>query len=135
MSDYDKRPVNCRMRLAEENKPHPKSGCTVEGCNGVFAPLCLPDKRPENFANHPPSVTEIKSDQSPNGGTIWTARDVLIRTLRQIDNGMKIDALIVAYRIPNEEAGVSSISFKQASPDTQTSIGVLFEAMQLMVKD
>lgn len=34
------RPENCRNRLQEEGKSHPKSGCRVNGCGGVFNALC-----------------------------------------------------------------------------------------------
>lgn len=36
----DKRPQNCRNRLAGEGKPHPKSGCAVPGCKGAFGSIC-----------------------------------------------------------------------------------------------
>ncbi|WP_296584274.1 hypothetical protein [Xanthobacter sp.] len=36
----DTRPANCRFRLEDEGKPHPKSGCEVSGCRGVFGALC-----------------------------------------------------------------------------------------------
>lgn len=36
----DTRPANCRFRLEEEGKPHPKSGCDVAGCRGVFGAIC-----------------------------------------------------------------------------------------------
>lgn len=32
----NQRPVNCRNRLQDEGKAHPKSGCDVSGCSGVF---------------------------------------------------------------------------------------------------
>lgn len=34
---HSEMPVNCSKRLREEGKPHPKSGCSVPGCRGVFS--------------------------------------------------------------------------------------------------
>lgn len=33
VTSSDPRPDNCRDRLEHEGKPHPKSGCSVSGCN------------------------------------------------------------------------------------------------------
>lgn len=89
---------------------------------------------PDSFANYPESVNEKRSDIEENGGRVWTPRDVLIRTLREIDNGKQIDCLVIAMRLP-DKPGVAAISYRQATPDTQTSLGVMFEAMQLMSRD
>lgn len=39
-----------------------------------------------DYSNHPPSITEIKSDRTNNGAD-WTVRDALIAALRDLDSG------------------------------------------------
>lgn len=49
----------------------------------------------DEYSNHPPSITEIKAERSSKSED-WTPRDALIKTLRDIDNGVrKPDSLIV----------------------------------------
>lgn len=77
----------------------------------------------DDFKDHPVSITEARSDMvEKDSGTVWTPRDALIRMLRQIDAGeIKPDVLIICYRdIENK-----SVSYKQASPDMYTTIGVI----------
>lgn len=51
----------------------------------------------DNFANHPQSLSEIKSDKSWNPQD-WTPRDALISALRDIDSGkINPDSLIIIY--------------------------------------
>lgn len=40
----------------------------------------------DNFADAPPSITEIRSDKSMKAKD-WTPRDCLIATLRELDQG------------------------------------------------
>lgn len=46
----DPRPTNCRNRLEDEGKAHPRSGCQVSGCLGVFAPSC---REPRSARSNP----------------------------------------------------------------------------------
>lgn len=92
---------------------------------------------PENFANHPPSITEAKADRDhDNGGTIWTPRDALIATLRKIDSGeINPDALIIGYRISQtDEARRWRTGYVQASPDYYVTLGILAEVTAAISK-
>jgi hypothetical protein len=91
---------------------------------------------PESFASYPESITERKSNlASENNATIITPRDALITILRKIDEGMPIDALVIAYRIPTETRGIASMAYFQAVPDNETAIGILFRAAQMISRD
>lgn len=53
---------------------------------------------PESFVNHPKSVTEIKGDRS-GAAADQTPRDVLIQTLRELDEGtIDPEALAVVFK-------------------------------------
>lgn len=81
---------------------------------------------PDNFADHPLSIAEIRADKSQNA-TDWTPRDVLIELLRDIDSGaIAPDALIVAMSIPDETFpdGYATMKFRQASPSIYHSLGL-----------
>lgn len=91
---------------------------------------------PESFAGAPRSFTEARSDKAKeNTGTIWTPRDCLIKMLREIDEGLKVDALIIAFRIPTETRGIATVSYKQATPDNETSAGLCFRIAQMISRD
>lgn len=71
------------------------------------------------FAGHPQSITEAKVDRTHDARD-WTPRDVLIRMLRDIDEGkINPDALVVSYRDGRRA------HFWSASPDSLVSIGLL----------
>lgn len=80
----------------------------------------------DSFANHPKSVTEIRSDKS-NAAKDWTPRDALVALLRDIDGGLKVEALVVAYALPADQP--KSIGFAVASPDILITRGLLATAM------
>lgn len=44
----DPRPAGCRNRLADEGKPHPRSGCAIEGCVGALGVGGCPYERCPN---------------------------------------------------------------------------------------
>lgn len=58
---------------------------------------------PESFADHPKSVTELRSDKSGRACD-WTVRDMLIDTLRDIDSG-KLMADMAVLIIRDNPAG------------------------------
>ena len=82
---------------------------------------------PENFAGHPRSVTEIRSDKSQNAAD-WSPRDVLINLLRQIDEG-KADptALVVAWG--NIEGDTVDTHYAASSPNGLVTLGVVARVM------
>ena len=79
----------------------------------------------DNFADHPRSVTEIKSDRTRRAND-WTPRDVLIELLRKIDGGElpNLDALVVCYRDKPENGAVKSY-YSASSPDIHVSLGLI----------
>lgn len=78
----------------------------------------------DNFAEHPRSIAEIKSDKSRSAAD-WTPRDVLISILRDIDSGeLEPEALVVCLR-PKPKDGVASTQFAMSSPDIHVSLGLL----------
>lgn len=81
-----------------------------------------------DFSNHPKSLTEIKAERAEScGGRLWTPRDVLIATLREIDSGeLDPDSLIVCMGILNkEEPGRTRTQFRQCGPNALFTVGVL----------
>lgn len=81
---------------------------------------------PESFANHPPSVTEIRS-QKTDQSNAWTPRDALIDLLRAIDSGeMEVTALVVSVAV-NLSDGVGH-AYRVAAPDQFTALGLLARA-------
>lgn len=50
----------------------------------------------DNYKDHPKSITEIKANKERDG-SLWTPRDALINILRDIDEGRKIDNLVICF--------------------------------------
>lgn len=85
----------------------------------------------DNFADHPLSITELRSDKSQNAAD-WSPRDALISALRDLDAGkIKPDALVVCYRKKDSDGAVET-SWYSASPDLHTSLGMLARVMHRM---
>ena len=84
----------------------------------------------DDFSNHPPSITEVRAERNEDG-TLWTPRDVLIATLRRIDNGENVDALIVAWRTKHE-CGHHTGHFFQAMQDPFVTMGLIANTMYKM---
>lgn len=81
----------------------------------------------DSYADHPKSITEIKSDRTDNEAD-WTPRDVLITCLRDLDAGdIKPEALVVVYFGP--EAGTRCVI---SSPEFIKTTGMLARALYLV---
>jgi hypothetical protein len=79
---------------------------------------------PKNFANHPKSITEIKSDRS-NLAEDATPRDALIEMLREIDSGsISPDHLIISY-LYRDANGVQRTGYHCAGKNGFEGIGLL----------
>ena len=89
---------------------------------------------PDNFADHPKSITEIRSDKSENG-TDWTPRDALIDVLREIDSGrLNVSALVICMREEIKPGQVKS-RFRSAAPDPHVALGLMFSVqLQLQIQ-
>lgn len=89
----------------------------------------------DSYANHPRSITELKSDKTDRASD-WTPRDALISLLREIDSGaLDLDALVIVLRKRSESPPlVQSTSFRVASPDVHTTLGMLTEAVSKIMQ-
>lgn len=90
----------------------------------------------DNFADHPQTLGEIRSDRASDAAQ-WSPRDVLISLLRDIDGGAVIDALVVCYRLNEGNGGPSDRSrarFKQSTPDGLVTLGLLTNAAHRMLE-
>lgn len=85
------------------------------------------------YSDHPESITEIRAKKAANG-TLWTPRDALIDVLRDIDNGLKVDALVVCFRSRVDLQDPGTVSFTQACPDVSTAVGIVELAKLRMTK-
>lgn len=79
-----------------------------------------------NYAAHPPSVTELRANREGDG-TKWTARDVLVSSLRRIDTGeINPDTLVLFYRNPDAKAKNGfGYSYTWAGVDEDVAAGVI----------
>lgn len=88
---------------------------------------------PANFASHPQSVGDLRAGKS-NLANDWTARDVLIDTLREIDSGeIAPDVLVVMYSDQKAD-GVRGTGFAVASKCKFLTLGLFGWAKELFVR-
>lgn len=86
----------------------------------------------DNFADHPKSISELRSDRSHNGAD-WTPRDALIDVLREIDSGrLKADAMVICIRETLAPGQVRS-RFRSAAADAHVALGLMF-AVQMQLQ-
>ena len=87
-----------------------------------------------DFSNHPASISELKSNLS-NSAADWHPRDVLIKMLRDIDDGIiSADALIVVWKQKTEN-GREKGGYWNSSPNLTMSVGMLETAKYEILKD
>lgn len=92
----------------------------------------LPDPHPkqiaevENYADHPKSISEVKSDKAKNGA-LWTPRDAIIDLLRDIDSGKeKPSDIVICFReVVDVDNGKVRTGFRNAAKDYHVSLGLL----------
>jgi hypothetical protein len=77
----------------------------------------------DNFAAHPRSIGELRSDRTESSHD-WTPRDALISLLREIDEGLSVDALVISFRY-RDDAGKIMARSRSASPDGHITLGML----------
>lgn len=80
----------------------------------------------DNYANHPPSISEIRSDKSMMAAD-WTPRDALISVLREIDEGLNVEALVISYCLPSGQK--HAFRHAIASKDMLITRGLLAASM------
>lgn len=83
---------------------------------------------PGSFADHPPTIGEIRSNKSGLGND-WTPRDLLVSLLRELDSGqINPDTLLVVFREPFEDG--FRTGFRVSAPDPSVALG-MFEIGKL----
>jgi hypothetical protein len=81
----------------------------------------------ENYAKHPRSIAEIKSDRTQRCDD-WSPRDALINTLRDIDTGnSKPRALIIAWYEDGPDKTISTY-YSVSAAHLVEALGVLHRA-------
>jgi hypothetical protein len=85
---------------------------------------------PDNFANHPESVTERRGQRAENA-LLWTPRDALIDLLRRIDRGeSEPTGVVVCYR-ENVDGGKRT-RFSLAGVDAVEAQGIMSRVAWMM---
>ena len=89
----------------------------------------------ENFADHPPTVGEMRSEKNQSMRD-WQPRDVLISILRDIDSGkLPIDMIVVSWRAPAKDApGEFDTNYSVAGADPNAAIGMLTRTIHRMLE-
>lgn len=86
----------------------------------------------DDYSNHPPSITEIKSDKTRDGSK-WTPRDALIALLRDIDSGKASpDAMIIICG--KYEENRTFTSYYQSTKNVYETLGLLEDGKVLMTR-
>lgn len=88
-----------------------------------------------DYSNHPPSITEIKSDKTSNGAD-WTVRDALISALRDLDRGeISPDCCVLIFGKKHNDGSVRT-SFYQKSQNRYELRGLVVDfGNRLLIKD
>lgn len=76
----------------------------------------------DDFSDYPRSVKEVRAERADDA-TAWTPRDALIKLLREIDEGLSVDALVICYRVRKDELP-DAYCMNQACSDLATALGV-----------
>lgn len=88
---------------------------------------------PHSFAGHPQSIAELRSDKSRRADD-WTPRDVLIDTLRDLDEGkISPDVLVVMFRDVLKNS-THSTGIVTASKCRFLTVGLMDLAKELFVR-
>jgi hypothetical protein len=85
---------------------------------------------PTSFKDYPQSVTEVQSDMQGDA-SLWTARDVLIAMLRDIDSGEipMPDQFVIIHGTDDEPRRVR---FLQSGKDPVRLLGMLLKVVTIL---
>ncbi len=75
----------------------------------------------ESFKDHPESIAEVRAGKARDAA-LWSPRDVLISLLREIDGGLEIDAMVIAFRRKGE---AGDACYRAAVPDRVVALGLM----------
>lgn len=79
----------------------------------------------EDFSDIPVSLAEVRADREYSARA-WTARDVLVSMLRDIDSGaIRVDACCVAFSVVDEQGEHERTGFRASYRDVPFMLGVL----------
>lgn len=76
------------------------------------------------FAGFPKSLGEIRCEKQQDG-SLWTPRDALISVLREIDEGLHVGALVIAYQELDEKGEHENARYVVSTPDLVSSVGLV----------
>lgn len=89
----------------------------------------------ENFANHPPTIGELRSDKS-QAAKDWSIRDMLICLLRDIDsNGeySKANRAVICLGYVGPDGTTNTHVMRAQTQSSFESIGLVTECLHRMV--
>jgi len=84
----------------------------------------------DEYRDYPKSLGEVKSAKSMDSAD-WTPRECLINMLREIDNGLNVDLLIISLRY--KDGDKSRFRFSQSSNSGIDSVGLLHHNATMMI--
>ena len=89
----------------------------------------------DDFSNAPVSIAELKSDKTQKSSD-WTPRDVLIETLRRIDNGeIEPRSLLVTWAGDGSRDNLIAVGVRHSSPNLITAMGLVAAADKMLWED
>jgi hypothetical protein len=104
-----------------------------EAVRGVHG-MTRDQRLPQSFATYPQSLSAARAEKS-DAASDWTAKDVLIELLRQIDKGaIHPEAMIVVFR-DVKETGERETGLSNCGNDGYVTLGMLHVAMNWITKD
>ena len=88
----------------------------------------------DSYSDHPPTIGEVRSDKTGQASD-WTLRDMLISTLRDIDNGLFPDTrgILLLGKLDPDKGCLMQIR-RAATGNSWKSAGMLHEALQVILR-
>lgn len=86
----------------------------------------------DEFKDAPLTMGELRSEKTQDGSN-WKPRDLLIKMLRDIDNGLEVNTVVCFYTKIVE--GQERIGFYQASPDIFKAFAVVHLCNNKMIQE
>lgn len=88
----------------------------------------------DDYRNAPVSLSIVKAEREENAA-IAKPRDILIELLREIDNGLKVDAVVIAYRHGGDPPQRGRANYMQAGAvGLHDALGIMDRVRYLMNK-
>ncbi len=105
--------------------------CANHGARALF---------PDNFADHPPTLGDIRSDKTGDAKD-WSVRDMLISTLQKIDRGeIKPIMGVLVFQNPrppkrSDDSPTETLVRQAGTKTIYDTMGLLAWAQQIMGKE